>query len=559
MAPTTQPLSCQLCAIPFSLGRTRTIHEPLTSSLDPLTFSPYHLQDATHSRCSRNASSSGCQNIVVEKPNDVHAESRWQHLAGEGCVFEGAYSGWRIGREEMRGAGRVRFVVGKGRVGGEGEDGDGDGDGDEVVEEEEKGYERESQFFISEEIDGLFLEGETVTLPKPKYGVRSFTPQNFPTASTSSSSLSKIGIPIHSACYTIFTRISLQKLGHIDLDGLASLWHRKACGGCGFTGLTHDPVIRDLKERFWIHRPGTEYLAANPVEIPGLRLAMQGVYSEVSRGGGVFGGVPKSNLISKSQKSKLKSKRRNGEVLKSSRNRNTDPFAIFPLEMKNKILSHLSPVEISSLRLSTRAFRQPPQQIFRSLIEQEMPWFWEIDEIRAEVEKDYADAFREEFGSVEDLEMLEGLVDGEWLAFVRERMEGKREIDVNWFGVYKTLKVMEGGRKGVRNRRRVWGLVGEVVGMIGERRGEFELDLVGMKGNCGGKEGRKDFSSCPACEKVQIELESEEEDSEDEEEEDSEEDSCGEESSSEEESSITGESSVGESSEDACSSGEDEE
>ncbi|KAG4411056.1 hypothetical protein IFR04_015815, partial [Cadophora malorum] len=80
----SQPLSCQLCAIPFALGRVRTFHEPLTSSLDALTGSPYHLQDATNSRCSRYPADSGCKNIAVEEPHDVHAESRWQHLAGEG-------------------------------------------------------------------------------------------------------------------------------------------------------------------------------------------------------------------------------------------------------------------------------------------------------------------------------------------------------------------------------------------------------------------------------------------------------------------------------------------
>ena len=69
----------------------------------------------------------------------------------------------------------------------------------------------------------------------------------------------------------------------------------------------------------------------------------------------------------------------------------------------------------------------------------------------------------------------------------------------------------------------------------------------------GGNE--RDFSSCPGCEKVQIELE---EDSEygDSEEEDFEEDSCS--NSSEEESSV-GQTSVEECSEDVCSSGEDSE
>jgi len=477
---------------------------------------------------------------VVEEPHDVHAESRWQHLAGEGCTFEGGYSGWRIGAGEMRGMRGVRFILPKQKE-------------EQFWEEEDE--EKESRFFVSEEIDVPF-DGERVYLREQRFGVSEFAPRNFPTTTDDV----PIGIPIHSTCYSIFSHISRQHLGHVDIDGLADLWHRKACGGCGFQGLHHDPVIRDLKEKFWVHRPGTEYLAANPVDIASFKMTMMGVYSEKPRGDGVFATRDSVGAgLGAVSMSRSKTNEMGKRVFRRHRNP-TDPFSFLPPELKNKILARLSPSEINALRLSSRSFRQLPKQIFKSFIMEEMPWFWEIDEIRGAVERDYAESFMEEFGGLEDLEMLEGVVPREWLRFVRERLEG-RVLDVNWLEVYKQLRVMERGCLGVRNRKRVWEVVEKVVGMIeGVRRGMEEVSdgLVvcpeGMREKeKGGNE--RDFSSCPGCEKVQIELE---EDSEygDSEEEDFEEDSCS--NSSEEESSV-GQTSVEECSEDVCSSGEDSE
>ena len=442
----------------------------------------------------------------------------------------------------MRG---VRFVLPKRKGFGSQEE--------EDCDEEKRFEERESRFFVSEEIDAPF-DGQKVYLPKERFGVSQFKPRNFPTTADGN----PIGIPIHSTCYSIFSRISLRKSGHVDIDGLAALWHRKACGGCGFQGLHHDPVIRDLKENFWVHRPGTEYLASNPVDIPGFKLTMMGIYSEKPRGDGVFA-TRDSTGAGSGMISMSKAKEMGSRGLRRRRNP-TDPFSVLAPELKNKILASLSPGEIAALRLSSRSFRQLPKQIFKSFIMEEMPWFWEIDEIRSAVERDYAESFREEFGGLEDLEMLEGVMLGEWLRFVRERLEG-RVMDVNWLEVYKQLKVMERGCLGVRNRKRVWGVVEEVVGMIEEVRREIEeisggivVYSEGMKGKekCGS--GRY-LSSCPGCEKVQIELQ-EDSEYEDSEEEDFEEDSCS--NSSEEESSV-GQTSVEECSENACSSWEDSE
>jgi len=46
------------------------------------------------------------------------------------------------------------------------------------------------------------------------------------------------------------------------------------------------------------------------------------------------------------------------------------------------LLSHLSSKDIGNLRLAARSFRQLPKQLFLRLIQDELPWFWEFDELK---------------------------------------------------------------------------------------------------------------------------------------------------------------------------------
>ncbi|KAL2075541.1 hypothetical protein VTL71DRAFT_484 [Oculimacula yallundae] len=478
MIPHTEK-SCQICAVSFNIGRVRTIHEPVSSGWDP-TGSPYHHRDATSSLCSRYPSESGCQNVVVETPPDVHAESRYQHLAGPGCTFKGGYNGNRISETEMRGSNRVRYIL------------------REPVDVGVEGG--KSEFFVSAETIDTPIERGSGTLREELYGVNSFVGQNYPMSGYRGED--DVAIPVHDACWKIFERVSMKKLGRVDLDGFVALWWREACGGCGFKGLNQDSVLRDLKEKWWMHRTGTEYLAANPVAIPGFHLAMRGVYAETPRGDGAFMTRASSGMPP----------RRNA-VMRRHQN-STDPFNELPTELKNKVLEKLSPKEIANLRLSSRSFRQLPKQIFKQLIEEELPWFWEVDEIRDEIETQYQEDFKEQYG--DDLDLLQGIIPPAWFAFVKERMD-KIPMDINWLQVYKQLKVLERGSLGLRNRVRIWGVAEEVVAMIeGMRNG---LDTSGgfvVYPKEMTKDGdEKDHSCCPGCVNVQIELEDEDEDDED--------------------------------------------
>ncbi|CZR57279.1 uncharacterized protein PAC_07168 [Phialocephala subalpina] len=83
-------LICQLYSVPFSIGRTRTFHEPEACSWDSRAFLIFE-QDPSSSLCSVFPKESGCRN-VRSKGGDM-----LQHVAGEGCVFEAGYGGYRLG------------------------------------------------------------------------------------------------------------------------------------------------------------------------------------------------------------------------------------------------------------------------------------------------------------------------------------------------------------------------------------------------------------------------------------------------------------------------------
>ncbi|CZT40667.1 uncharacterized protein RSE6_00306 [Rhynchosporium secalis] len=460
--------SCQICAVSFSIGRVRTLHEPLEAGWDP-SGSPYHLRDATSSLCSRYSSESGCQNIVVASPPNVHAESRYQHLAGPGCTFQGGYNGNRIAKMEMSGFNSARYIHRKLKDG--------------EVEDDAK-------FFIS--LDTPVKRGNGKSSDE-LYGVINFEGQKYPMSGYRGEE--DIAIPVHDSCWKIFERVSMKKLGRVDLDGFVALWCREAHGEGGFEDLNQDPVISTLKKKWWVHRPGTEYLVANPVEIPGLKLAMRGIYAETPKGDNEFVSKECSGPNSK----------RSAELQRHQHD--TNPSDILPTEIKNKFYSKLSPEELANLRHSPRSLHQLLKQVFRQVIEEEYPWFWEIDEVRNEVESQYHDDFMEQYG--DDLDLLEGIFPPAWFLFVKARME-KKPMDINWDQVYQQLKVMEKGFLGLRNRARIWNVAEEVVAKIeGIGKGSEAAfgGLVVYPKDMAGKDGdEKHYSCCPGGSNIQTEI-----------------------------------------------------
>lgn len=86
------------------------------------------------------------------------------------------------------------------------------------------------------------------------------------------------------------------------------------------------------------------------------------------------------------------------------------------------ILNRLSSRDIASLRLATPSFRSVPNTVFKRLVLEELPWFWEAN----------------------------SLPDG----------------ITNWYALYSKVKHVWCTSKGLRNRKRVWKDVEEIVKRI---------------------------------------------------------------------------------------------
>jgi hypothetical protein len=107
----------------------------------------------------------------------------------------------------------------------------------------------------------------------------------------------------------------------------------------------------------------------------------------------------------------------------------TDPFLALPTELLHVILAHLPSSSIASLRLATRTVRQLPIVLFRRLLLEDMPWFWEANDLPV----------------------------GE----------------TNWWGLYILLKFCwADGLKGLKNRKRIWKDVNEIVSRIESYRAQ---------------------------------------------------------------------------------------
>ena len=123
------------------------------------------------------------------------------------------------------------------------------------------------------------------------------------------------------------------------------------------------------------------------------------------------------------------------------------------------VLSHLSSKDIGNLRLASRTFQQLPNRLFFRLIRDELPWFWEIDELRAAC-AEYC----------EPLYNMQNPLLSQLLSVHAVRGRELLDRDMNWLEVYKKLCLLKKSMLGVRNRARIWTVVEEVVARIARLR-----------------------------------------------------------------------------------------
>lgn len=138
----------------------------------------------------------------------------------------------------------------------------------------------------------------------------------------------------------------LQKLTVVQFDDVHGF----------FEELPRELAVTNGQDGMWHHEPGCEYLAANPVKIPGLP-ALYKAAKTGSASKSIFP-TPEDGKVS-----------------------DRDPFAKLLAEIKLMIIDYMPAKDIANLRLCTRAVRQLPNILFRRLLLEEMPWMWEVKDM----------------------------------------------------------------------------------------------------------------------------------------------------------------------------------
>ena len=175
--------------------------------------------------------------------------------------------------------------------------------------------------------------------------------------------------------------------------------------------MPRDRAVIRARTQWWSHEPGFEYLAANPVNVPGLPALLKASQSK-------FGGSSDEMSGPEAECSQT------DETSKCLRADSADPFRSAPTEVTSMVLDYLSSKDIASLRLATRVFRHIPQLHFRRLLLEDMPWMWEVEEMMT--------------GEIAD-----------------------------WHQLYCAIKYNKAGLKGLQNRKRIWKDAEEIVRRIG--------------------------------------------------------------------------------------------
>ena len=201
-------------------------------------------------------------------------------------------------------------------------------------------------------------------------------------------------LPMHPSCFEIFQRMSMRRFGKVDLGGL---WYwREVCVPHLIYGSTaimlipnkddstfeindreEEDIWRTDESRVWTRfdgfpqptdlgivlqdeyecHPGTEYLAADPMNIPGL----DGLIKSGSEG------------------------RVSDVAFSSPRTASTarDVFSTLPIELRRTIAELLPGKDVANLRIASANFTELPQSYFHHLIKTEMPWVWEVEDLHA--------------------------------------------------------------------------------------------------------------------------------------------------------------------------------
>lgn len=275
-------------------------------------------------------------------------------------------------------------------------------------------------------------------------------------------------MPFHPTCFEVFTRASRFRLGHVDIEGLIG-WRMLESDWKPSNGPSHHPAVHRGIDQWWNHVSGDAWIAANPVLIPSLDPFLQSSWAAGSASHAQMEPRP------------------------------DDPFLQLPRELSDAILSLLSPLDRASLRLASCA-TYLPLSLWEQLLKEDMPWLWELWD-NAEpcfwatmslptlfAEKKRRDEIQRHISKQVDIANEETPEISETWGRDRPRPEkphatlqspAAREPPIalpasnpNWCRVYYEIMTRADELQGLRNRRRIWTDVEDIVRRIRGYRDE---------------------------------------------------------------------------------------
>ncbi|KAI7418827.1 calcium ATPase, partial [Hortaea werneckii] len=347
---------------------------------------------------SQNEDQNGDQTPPDEEREDP---GNTEHLAGPECTSDSGYSGHRISAQEMQHVISCQCLAEK-RAGWR-------------AEPDDQDFELEAEHcFLTGVSKGGVYKFDATGLEPVRHGVSETSIVNMnPTEVRPRSEdlaprlrelqeligYEQIGLdmgerwalPMHPQCFELFRRVSLRCFGKVDIDGLWRLREEKGSHENRFEDMPRNPDVELVSEQNYSASPGIEYLAADPVDVPGLSPLIQGC------------SVKRDDLCE--SVFDAPGPRRHSTT-------HFDPFSKLPPELQQTLLWQLSRQDVANLRLVSPAFRQLPQSYFRRLVEIEMPWLWELSDLP----KHSIDFYRlwcrlheADGGSQQDMQEREGL------------------------------------------------------------------------------------------------------------------------------------------------------
>jgi hypothetical protein len=310
-------------------------------------------------------------------------------------------------------------------------------------------------------------------------------------------------MPFHPTCFDIFSRLSRLHFGRIDVNGLMAWYDLEAGGGRTSRSSLHHEDVKKSSEQWWSHITELNYLAANPLFVPGLVPLLNSAISEGPHFNTQDGAFSLPYVSGNHHQA-------SANIHPASFVPAEDTFRLLPQELKMEVLSYLGSKDIASLRLSTRSFRQLPISLWRRLIHEEMPWLWETwsnqeapyiwatitpaklkqeATARKDIEEEcmrYRSIIHQENPEILDMwtsaeraflaARPDPLVEAQEVALSELNLKTPFPLaKMNWYRLYTDITRHWKQLKGLKNRARIWEDVEETIGRIRRYRDEGRI------------------------------------------------------------------------------------